>query len=205
MNKNVILIGNGGHAKVIADIIKLNNDKIVGFIVDENYEKKNESKINYLGDLSICEKYKKDCEFFVAIGNNLVRKNLIKKLNLKWYTAIHPASVIDSTSIIDEGTCIMANAVVNSSSHIECHSIINTGAIVEHDCKVGKYCHLSPNSVICGTVVLGDNVHLGAGSTIINNVKITSNVILGAGCCVVDDIEDEGTYVGIPAKRVNKC
>ncbi|MEG0564465.1 acetyltransferase [Anaerorhabdus sp.] len=205
MNRKVILIGNGGHAKVIADIIKLNNDEIVGFIVDKGYDTNNALGLKWLGDFTVIDRYKEDYEFIIAIGSNKLRNQISELYDLKWHTAIHPSAIIDTTCIVSEGTCIMANAVVNSSAKIGKHCIINTGSIVEHDCIVDDYCHLSPNSVICGTVKIGKEVHVGAGSTVINNISIIDNVIIGAGACVVKDIVESGTYVGVPTKKVEKC
>lgn len=205
MNKKVIIIGNGGHAKVITNIIRLNHDDILGFVIDGTFEVSNQLGLQYLGDFSKINDYKNDCEFIIAIGKNDIRERIATMYDVKWHTAIHPSAIIDDTSIIEEGTCIMANAVVNSCAHIGKHCIINTSAIVEHDCIVSDYCHLSPSSTICGTVKLGKNVHLGAGGTVINTINIVDNVVLGAGCCVTKNIEEAGTYVGVPAKKVSKC
>lgn len=205
MNRKVILIGNGGHAKVIADIIKLNNDEIVGFIVDKGYDTNNALGLKWLGDFIVIDKYKKDCEFIIAIGSNKLRDQISELYDLKWHTAIHPSAIIDTTCIVSEGTCIMANAVVNSSAKIGKHCIINTGSIVEHDCIVGDYSHLSPNSTICGNSSIGKYVHLGASSTVIDKIQISNNIMIGAGACVVKDIVESGTYVGVPAKKVEKC
>ncbi|MEA4821277.1 MAG: acetyltransferase [Anaerorhabdus sp.] len=205
MNKKVILIGNGVHAKVVADIILLNNDEIVGFIVEEKYGTDNILGLQWLGDFSAIEKYRQTCEFILAMGDNLIRKKIADCYKLSWYTAIHPRAVVDTTSKIGVGSCIMANAVINSCALIGEHCILNTGSIVEHDCQVGNYCHLSPNSTLCGSVQLGSLVHVGAGATIINNILVSSEVILGAGSCVIHNIKESGTYVGVPVKKLIKC
>lgn len=205
MNKKVILIGNGVHAKVVADIILLNNDEIVGFIVEEKYGIDNLLGLQWLGDFSVVEKYKSTCEFVLAMGDNQVRKKIADEYNLTWYTAIHPRAVIDHTSKIGVGSCVMANSVINSCASVGNHCILNTGSIVEHDSQVGDYCHLSPNATLCGSVYLGRLVHVGAGSTIIDKIHVTDEVTLGAGCVVVSNIQECGTYVGVPAKKLIKC
>lgn len=203
MNKKVIIIGNGVHSKVVANIIKLNNDSIMGFVVEEGFDHSSVLDLTYLGDISVCETYRDECEFIVGIGNNQLREKF-SNLDVHWYTAIHPQAVIDDTAVIECGTCVMATAVVNSSAHVGKHCIINTGAIVEHDCVVGDFTHLSPNAAICGCVKVGHNVHIGAGATVINTMEVCSNVTIGAGGCVVKSILEEGTYVGVPAKKVIK-
>ncbi|MEF9892035.1 MAG: acetyltransferase [Anaerorhabdus sp.] len=204
MNKQVIIIGNGGHAKVIADIVKQNGDLIKGFIVDQEFDKTNVLGINYLGDFTACNKYKSNCEFIIAIGDNTLREKYAKSLDVKWYTGIHPRSTIDITAKIGIGTCVMANAVLNSCAIVGNHCIINTGSIVEHDVRIGDFTHLSPNATICGFSSLGNKVHVGVAATIINKIDVTNNVVIGAGSCVIKSIDQEGTYVGIPAMRVKK-
>ena len=82
------------------------------------------------------------------------------------------------------------------------HCIINTGTVIEHDNIIEDYVHISPNSTLCGTVKIGKLSHIGASSTIINNLEITERCIIGAGAVVTKNILEEGTYVGIPAKKI---
>ena len=204
MNRKVIIIGASGHGKVIADIVLKSHDILVGFI-DDGVAKETIIFDHYkvLGDIS-CVEYFKDYEFIIAIGNNAIRKKIAESINVNYYTAIHPTSIIASDVEIEEGTCVMARSVINMHAHIKKHSIINTGAIVEHDCCIEDYVHVSPNAVICGGVKVGTLTHIGASATIRNYKSITSNCTIGMGCVVTDDINEEGVYVGIPARKLNK-
>ena len=126
--KKVIIIGAGGHARVIADIIKLNGDIVYGFLDDKGQENIHELKI--LGGIDDINRFlEKDCYFIVAIGNNQIRYEIMTKYsNAIWYTAIHPAAVIANDVEIGSGTAIMANAVINTGSKIGRGVIINTSA-----------------------------------------------------------------------------
>ena len=206
MNKQVVIIGAGGHAKVIADIVIKSHDILLGFL-DDNRQKGEKiiSDYNVIGNISECvllqEKYK-NVEFIIGIGNNQIRKNISKKFSsIKYYTAIHPKSQISLGVSIGEGTTIMANACINASSKIEKNCIINTGAIIEHDNVIHDYVHISPNVSLGGTVEVGENTHIGIGAVVKNNIKICNNCIIGAGAVVVKDIKEEGTYIGIPARK----
>ncbi len=206
MDNRVIIIGAGGHGKVIADIITKSKDELIGFL-DDNKE---------IGEV-IIEKYKvigkieditkfsiadSNIQFIIAIGDNKKRKTITEKYKiLNYYTAIHPNSQIGLGVTIKEGTAIMANTCINSSTTIGKHCIINTGAIIEHDNKIDDYVHISPNATLCGTVEIGTLTHIGAGSTIRNNIKICENCTIGAGTVVVKKIEEKGTYIGVPAKK----
>jgi len=199
MSKKVILIGAGGHAKVIADIILKSGDSILGFLDDDSTAKL--WNINNLGKINSCLKYVNHNYFIIAIGNNEIRSQIAMNYpKLQWYTAIHPSSQIAKGVSIGEGTTIMASTVINSDAKIGKHVILNTGAIVEHDNIIGDYVHLSPRVVLGGTVRIENNTHIGIGVVVKNNINVCSNVVVGSGAVVVKNIKISGTYVGVPAK-----
>lgn len=202
MSESVIIIGASGHGKVIADIVIKSGDKVVGFL-DDGIEKGTiVTGIEVLGSTPDYVKWK-DCKFVIGIGNPYIRERIHDKMPVKWYTAIHPTAVISSLDVeIGDGTVIMANAVVNSSAKIGKHCIINTAAVVEHDNIIEDYVHLSPNVALAGNVKIGKNTHIGVGSQVIQGITIASDVTVGAGATVVKNIDEKGTYVGIPTKRI---
>lgn len=208
MNKNVIIIGAGGHGKVIADIIEKSGDKVLGFLDDNvpiNTIIIKEKDIKVLGKLVDIEKFiseNPNIEFIIGIGNNKIRKGIADTKKLKYYTAIHPSSQIALDVEIGKGSVVMANACINTSAKIGKHCIINTGVIIEHDNVIEDYVHISPNATLCGTVKVGEQTHIGAGVTVKNNTNICSNCIIGCGAVVVKDISKEGTYVGVPVQRI---
>ena len=201
MCKEVVIIDAGGHGKVIADIIEKSGDKVIGFL-DDGTEHTEIFGYPVLGKSADCKKFK-DKEFFIAIGNNFVRKKIAtENSDLKFYTAIHPNAVISRGVEIGEGTCVMAGCVINASTKIGKHSIINSGSVVEHDNVLADYVHLSPGAVLCGTVSVGECTHVGAGVTVRNNTNITSETVIGVGAAVASNIEIPGTYCGVPAKKM---
>lgn len=200
--KKVVIIGASGHAKVIADIVIKSGDELVGFL-DDNTSLPNEIVgYSYLGIIDKYREYSEKCFFVIGIGNNAIRKKIAESVDVNWYTAIHPSAQIAIDTQLGKGTVVMANAVVNTSAIIGNHCIINTGTIVEHDNRIGDYVHISPNASLCGTVSVGNLTHIGAGVTVKNNISICDNVIVGAGGVVVKDIIENGTYIGVPVKRV---
>ena len=204
--KNVVIIGAGGHGKVIADIIIKSGDNLLGFL-DDNIPVGTKIIKNYktLGKIRECtflQQYNRKLYFAIAIGDNYIRKNIYERYTLNYYTAIHPSSVIGMEVTIGDGTVIMANACISPNTKIGKCCIVNTGAIIEHDNEIGNYVHVSPNATLCGTVNVGDFTHIGAGATIKNNINITEDCIIGAGAVVVKDILEKGTYVGVPARRI---
>ena len=209
MNKKIIIIGAGGHSKVIADIIEKSKDIVLGFL-DDNKEKDviiiKEKQYKVIGKIEECVKIQeenKDIQFVIGIGDNKTRKNIANRYNnLKYYTAIHPSSQIALDVEIGQGTVIMANTCLNTSAKIGKHCIINTASVIEHDNEINDYVHISPNATLCGTVKIGELTHIGAGATIKNNISICNNCIIGVGAVVVKNIEVCGTYIGTPAKKI---
>jgi len=200
--ENIILIGAGGHAKVIADIIIKSGDFLLGFL-DDNLAADNVI-LGYpiLGKTKDIYKFDDTVKFIIGIGNNYTRKQITEKYNVKWHTAVHPSAVIAVDVNIGEGTVIMANAVINPSTKIGRHCIINSSAIVEHDNNIESYVHISPSAATGGTINIGELTHIGIGAIVKNNLSITSDCIIGAGAVVVKDIVDKGVYVGVPAKKM---
>ena len=195
MSKEVVIIGGGGHGKVIADIIKKSGDILIGFLDDDL------SKFGCMGVIADCVKYK-DKYFVIGVGSNSIRKRISETYSdLKYYTAIHPSADIADDVTIGEGTVVMAKAVINASSKIGKHCIVNTGAVIEHDNMIGDYVHISPNATLCGTVKVGNRTHIGAGAVIKNNITIADDVVLGCGGVVVKNITETGTYIGVPARK----
>lgn len=203
MKKKVIIIGAGGHAKVVADAVRKSGDIVLGFLDDDKVRSgKDFYGARILGTLSSYSKFASDAEFIIAIGNNNVRKNISESMMCKWYTAVHPSAWIGEGVIFDEGVFVAAGAVINADAKIGKHTIVNSGAVVEHDCSVGAFAHISPRATVCGTCNIGELSWLGAGSTVINGLNVCPEAIIGAGATVIRDIEHKGTYVGVPVHRL---
>lgn len=206
MCKKVIIIGAGGHAKVIADIVLKSNDEVIGFL-DDNVEIGTviikENRLKVIGKINNCYKFQDEynAEFIIAIGDNKIRAEIAQKYDLKYYTAIHSTAVIGSDVRINEGTVIMPNTCINCSAQVGKHCIINTAAVVEHDNNIMDFVHISPNVALAGTVTVGKYVHIGVGAIVRNNISICDNVIVGAGAVVVKNIDEVGLYIGIPATK----
>lgn len=200
--KDVIVIGAGGHAKVIADIVIRSNDNLIGFL-DDRIEVGTKILGDYevMGPTNLIESIKGENKFFIiAIGDNLIRKTFYEKYNINYYTAIHPTAIIGTDVELGEGTCVMPNACINANTKIGKCCIINSGALVEHDCVIDDFVHISPTATVCGTVKIGKLTQIGARASVRNNVTIGEEILIGMGATVVKDIIEKGTYIGTPAK-----
>ena len=118
-------------------------------------------------------------------------------------TLVHPNAVVADDVVLGVGTVVMAGAVINPGTKIGKGCIINTCSSVDHDCEVNDYVHVSVGSHLCGTVFVGSKTWIGAGTTVSNNVVICSDCMIGAGAVIINDIKERGTYVGVPARRID--
>lgn len=201
--KRLVIIGAGGHGRVVADIAqKLNQYTEIVFLDDSGI--KECMGLPVVGDIADIRKYLNDFEVFVAIGNAVRRGLLIEQLlsaGAVVPTLVHPSAVVGAYAEMGEGTVIMPGAVINPCAKLGKGVIVNTCSSVDHDCVIGDYCHIAVGAHVAGTVTLGDRVWVGAGATVSNNVNICADCMIGAGAVVVKDIIESGTYIGVPAKR----
>lgn len=203
MSDKVVIIGAGGHGKVIADIVLLSGDEVLGFLDDQ--EDASVDGFPWLGRIVDFDRFPA-AKFFIAIGDSYIRERIAAQLAaIRWYTAIHPRAVVSPMSTeIKAGTAVMAGAVVNPGSRIGGHCIINTGAVVEHDNWIGDFTHVSVGAKLAGTVHVGSHTMIGAGAVIRNNLSICGDCIIGIGAAVTNDIQEPGIYIGVPAKRLHR-
>lgn len=198
-NNSLVIIGAGGHGRVIADIAaKIGYyDKII-FLDDST-----NTKVKTVGKIHHYKRYITDHDFIVAIGNNEIRRNIFDMLinhGAFVTTLIHPNAVISSDVLIGKGTVVMPGAVINVGAKIGECAIINTCSSIDHDCIIGDFTHVSVGAHLAGSVDIGCMSMIGAGATIINNIYICNECIIGAGAVVIRNIYTPGIYTGIPAK-----
>ncbi|HBW35493.1 acetyltransferase [Desulfosporosinus sp. BICA1-9] len=152
----LIIIGMGGHSKVVTDIARLNGYRILGYLDDK--EPVGEERGLYLGRIETLPTWVRDgVGFVIAIGNNLVRKAIVEKyegLELDYVRLVHPAAIIGSKVEILRGSVVMPGVIINADARIGRHVIVNTAAVIDHDCKVGDFAHIAQGAVLAGGVVV---------------------------------------------------
>ena len=202
---DVIIIGAGGHAKVVADAVISKGDRVVGFL-DDFKEGKVLGEYKVLGKTADAPKFKEKAEFVIGIGSGEVRRLIADQFDgiIRFKTVIHKKAYIATDVTVGEGTVVFAGAVLNPCAVIGKHCIVNTGAVAEHDTVIGDYSHISVNSALCGGATLGEYVFLGAGASVRQGIKICDKVTVGCGSAVVKDITEAGIYAGVPAGKIVK-
>lgn len=203
MFNRLLIIGAGGHGKVIADIAVKNKYSDIAF-VDDN------AVGHCLGYPIICKSSEMEqyndgkTDFVIAVGNNEIRKRIAEQYDVNWVSLIHPSAQIGANVKVGKGSVVMAGAIINSCAVVGEHCIINTGAVIEHDNVIENYVHISPKVALGGTVHIGERTHIGIGASVKNNIEICENCTIGAGAVVVKNISEPAVYIGIPAEKKDR-
>ncbi|WP_367606886.1 acetyltransferase [Legionella sp. W05-934-2] len=207
----IVVIGGGGHAKVLLEAIHLLNMPILG-VLDNSETLKEVHGVPILGSDKLLDNFKPS---EVALVNGLgslkpysKRTDIFKSLKQKGYkfvTIIHPSAIVAKNTHIGEGVQIMAGVIIQPGVTIGDNVIINTRASIDHDCVIGEHTHIAPGVTLSGNVSVGRQVHIGTGATLIQGINIGSGSTLAAGAVMTKDCS-EGAYVmGVPGKEVMSC
>ena len=203
MHTDILIVGSGGHAKVVIETLSMKNVFTNIRIVDEREDKKgsffNQYSVDFLKSWNILE-----TNFHVAIGSNEARSRISKDaiiVGKNYQSIIHPESTISPSAIILDGSFVAANTVISSDALINKGCILNHFASVDHDCIIGEYSHIAPHATLLGGVKVGSHCLIGAGAVILPKISVGNYVVVGAGSIVTRDIPDNMTYFGNPAKE----
>ncbi|WP_293793044.1 acetyltransferase [uncultured Pantoea sp.] len=209
--KPIVIIGGGGHASVLYDILMSQKREILAVISPTKTVNKIFDNILHLkSDDLILEYSPKKILLVNGIGqlpNSILKKEINKKyisLGYEFESVISDNAMISSFARFGSGVQIMHGTVIQAGAEIGNHSIVNTKAVVEHDSVIGDYCFLAPNSTICGNVTLGNDVFIGAGSTIIQNLTVGNGSTVGAGALLTKNLLDGSVCYPVKAKIMSR-
>ncbi len=203
----LILLGSGGHAAVIAECARRVGHTIVAVASQESIDCEAVfAGATWLGDpdssaiACINERVAAGARLVAAVGDGAVRARWFARYGDEAFvTVIDPSAVVSPSALLSAGVFIAPLAVVNARARLSRGCIVNTSAIIEHDCRIGEFAHISPAAVLCGSVEVGALVHVGAAAVVIPNRAIGANAIIGAGAVVIRDVPASATAVGVPA------
>jgi acetyltransferase EpsM len=197
----IIVIGCGGHGRVIADIIRALALPFDGFLDDDMTRAPRPYSVR--GPIAAqIDALINERRFVVGIGNGPTRRALSERILSKGgalATLIHPSAVIAPDVEIGAGTVIMAGALINTGSKIGRFSVVNTGAILDHDNLIMDNVHISPRVAQAGSVVIEDDVFIGTGASLIPRVRVGRGAYVAAGAVVTKDVPADSMVAGCPA------
>jgi sugar O-acyltransferase (sialic acid O-acetyltransferase NeuD family) len=206
MTDGLIVLGAGGHAKVVIDAARCAGWHLAG-LLDDDPAKRGHAffGVAVLGDCAAWRTTHSAAAFVIAIGSNGARARLQEELQAsgrRVVTVRHPFSALADSARVEDGTVFMAGTVVNADAVIGRGVIVNTGATVDHDCRIADWVHIAPGSVLCGGVRVGAGTLIGVGARVLPGVRIGHSCVVGGGAVVHRDLPDCARVAGVPARSI---
>ena len=204
----ILILGAGGHAKVVADILLSQAIDVLGFLDDDPAVWQTQPMgLPVLGAIDTFAAYA-PTGLVLGIGSNQVRQQIVRRLGAAaaplWISAVHPSAAVSPTVCIGKGAVVMAHTVINADARLGNHVIVNTAATIDHDCILGDYCHVAPGTHLAGGVQVGSGALIGIGAVVTPYRSIGAWATVGAGATVIRDVAAETTVVGTPARELTK-
>lgn len=209
---DVVIIGAGGHGRVVLDILRVaGRVRVVGFLdADGGLAGTRVDDVEVLGPVNLLPRLKQDRRAraaIVAIGDNRVRRRYLDKIlaaGLEPLNAVHPAAIVSPRATVGMNVVICAGAIVAADATIGDSVIVNTGAQVDHECVVEAGAHLAPGAILAGRVQVGADAFVGLGARVIQCLMVGAGALVAAGAVVVRDVEPNARVAGVPARPMSR-
>ncbi len=214
MDNVCVILGGGGHARVLIDCLQSEGRAQVHGILDPDRSRWGQTTLDVPilgGDERLAGLIGEGVNCFAVglggTGDNRPRRRLFElamSLGLRPLTIRHPMAIVSRRARIGEGAQLLPGSIVNAGAQIGVNAIVNSGAIVEHDCVIGDHAHVATGARLASAVRVGAGAHVGAGATIRQGITIGENAVIGAGAVVVKDVPPNATVVGVPARSLRE-
>ncbi|MBF0428958.1 MAG: NeuD/PglB/VioB family sugar acetyltransferase [Magnetococcales bacterium] len=211
-----IVLGAGGHARVIVDLLEQAGwlSHVRGVLALEVTALERErlfATLPWLGGdeflLNCSPEETQLVNGIGSIGKSGLRMEAFMRsraMGFAFVSLIHPGAMVSAGVRLGEGVQIMARGVVQTGAVLAENVLVNTGAIVEHDCMLNAHVHVATGAVVCGGVRVGYGTHIGCGAVVKQGIEIGSHAVIGAGAVVVRDVRDGVVVVGCPAREIER-
>jgi sugar O-acyltransferase (sialic acid O-acetyltransferase NeuD family) len=205
----LVIVGAGGHGKVVLDILRAAGlHEPVGFV--DSSPGRTGSKFGGLpvfGPANVLPKLRQQNirAAIVAIGDCRARQKyatLLREEGFELLNAIHPTASISASAVVGKNVVIAAQAAVCTEAQIGDSVILNTNSVVDHECEIGQAAHICPGAHLAGRVRVGAGAWIGIGANVIQCLSIGEHAIVGAGAAVIRDVPAYATVVGVPARVI---
>lgn len=216
-SRPVIVLGAGGHALVVWDVLESMGHRVVGFTTPDlapgvSITVGKQSRPVLGDDAVLDDAFCRDPALRAIAGTGpdplKVRRLVTERIDAfgpeRTLVARHPGSVLAQATEVGGGTVIMAGAVVNPGTVIDRHCVVNTGATLDHECVLGENVFIGPGAHLAGRVIVGDGAVVGIGASVKERVRIGRHAYVGGGAFVNRDVPDGVIVVGVPARVLRK-
>lgn len=204
MAQRVVVVGAGGHAKVVVATLRAAGYEIDAVLDDDSAKWGQDLLGIRVHGPATGIQPGVAARAVLAIGDNATRQSLAQRLRLEWATVVHPTAYVHPSVRLGPGAVVFAGAVIQPDTVVGAHGIINTGATVDHDCSLGDFVHVAPGCHLSGGVAIGEGAFLGIGCVAIPQTKVGAWTVVGAGGVVVSDLPAHSLARGVPARVVGE-
>lgn len=203
--ESLIIIGAGGHAKVVLDAVLISgiSESIIFADDDALLLDKKFQGFDVLCDVNQALAFEN--RFHVAIGDNLTRGRIFESGNYaKAVSVFHSKSIISKSALLERGIFVAAGAIIGPNAKIGRGTIVNHSSVVDHDCKVGNFSHIAPGAILSGGVEVGSRTLIGLGAKLLPGVKVGDDSVVASGAIVLNSFPSNSRLAGVPARLMNK-
>jgi sugar O-acyltransferase (sialic acid O-acetyltransferase NeuD family) len=204
---DVVIVGAGGHGMVVWDMLAACAIRVIAF-VDSDTAKHGTRVMDVPVFATIDDVPGKEARAIaMGVGDNIGRRREFEQLRdrgLEIIRVVHPSAVVSHGARLGVGVVVMPNVVVNVGTDVGDNVILNTACSVDHHCTIGPHSHVAPGAIIAGGVRVGQQTLIGAGAVIVPGVSLGARCVLGAGAVALHDVPDDGTFVGAPARSIQR-
>jgi sugar O-acyltransferase (sialic acid O-acetyltransferase NeuD family) len=200
-HQDFVLIGAGGHAAVVSDVVASLGRTVLGYVAPERTRHLDD--VPWIGTDAELPLVGLDCCFALALGAVGLRRRIVERLaepDARWPLLVHSTGYVASSAWLGAGVQIMARSVVQPAVSVGDHCIINTGAIIEHASSIGAFTHVAGGVVLGGEVSVGEEVLIGLGAVVLPGVRVGHGATIGAGAVVCKDVAEGELVMGVPAR-----
>jgi acetyltransferase EpsM len=207
MRNSLVIIGAGGHGRVVHDAAVASDWNVIGFLDDTKEIGYKVNGVPIIGGISVIKQssFLPESDFVIALGDQLSRRNIssqVLELGRRLAIVAHPSCIISPYAKIGNGTVLVGGCIVNANASIGSFCILNTASTIDHDGILASGVQISPGVNLAGWVYCGEDAYIGTGAAILPNVRIGARAIVGAGSVVIRDVPDDAIVAGNPARRL---
>lgn len=203
MSRRVVLVGGGGHARVVGEAVRAMQDDmtLIGF-VDPAPDPDAGLRLGlpHLGDDDAVFGLS-DVALVLGVGAVAgvgQRHSIVALLERHdWVTVVHPTAHVSPSARLGRGAVVLPSAVIHAHVDVGDFAVVNSGAVIEHDVEIGTHTMIGPGSVIGGGTTIGTCSYIGLGASVRDNIQVGSNSVVAMGAVVIADVPENSVEYGV--------
>ena len=207
MSRELVILGDGPHAREMADIVAQVNRvaatwNLIGFLAPEERSERGQDVIDghpVLGDYRDITRFP-NALFVAEFGSrppSLTREKLA--------TLVAPSAFVATSARIGFGCVVYPHCFIGSNAVLNDHVFALSGCIINHDDHLEDHVALASGVLLAGSVHVEANTYLGQGCMVRQNLRIGHDSVIGMGSVVVKDVPPNSVILGNPGRILRRA